>query len=64
MELQRRPAEELPDQPVLVATQTANKCSLKLAARLDFEPVSTFRQYDADHPLAAVSLHKCLQRIP
>ncbi|MGV9296152.1 GNAT family N-acetyltransferase [Amycolatopsis sp. NPDC003676] len=58
----RAAAEELPDQPVLVVTQTANKRSLNLAARLGFEPVRTFRQYNADQTLAAVSLHACLHR--
>ncbi|WP_329416568.1 GNAT family N-acetyltransferase [Streptomyces sp. NBC_00704] len=50
-------ADELPDQPVLVVTQTANERSLKLAARLGFQRVSTFELYAAEQTLAAADLH-------
>ncbi|MEV4124349.1 GNAT family N-acetyltransferase [Nocardia sp. NPDC049707] len=50
-------ADELPDQPVLIATQTANKRSLSLALRLGFQPVSTFVWFDAEQTLCVASLH-------
>ncbi|MGV9817172.1 GNAT family N-acetyltransferase [Nocardia xishanensis] len=53
----RAVADELPDQPVLIATQTANKRSLGLAARLGFRPVSTFEWFDAEQTLCLASLH-------
>ncbi|MEU0504396.1 GNAT family N-acetyltransferase [Nocardia sp. NPDC005998] len=53
----RAAADELPDQPVLIATQTANKRSLRLAARLGFQPVSTFEWFDAGQTLCLASLH-------
>ncbi|MDI6105974.1 GNAT family N-acetyltransferase [Actinoplanes sp. NEAU-A12] len=53
----RAAADELPDQPVILVTQTANARSLRLAARLGFQPVSTFREYDAEQTLALASLH-------
>jgi RimJ/RimL family protein N-acetyltransferase len=53
----RAAAGELPDQPVLVITQTANDRSLRLAARLGFRPVSTFEQFGAGQTLAAARLH-------
>ncbi|WP_433527108.1 GNAT family N-acetyltransferase [Nocardia pseudovaccinii] len=53
----RAAADELPDQPVLIATQTANKRSLRLATRLGFQPVSTFEWFDADQTLCLASLH-------
>jgi RimJ/RimL family protein N-acetyltransferase len=53
----RAAAAELPDQPVVLVTRTANQRSLKLAARLGFQPVSTFEQYDAEQTLAAADLH-------
>ncbi|TQM30702.1 GNAT family N-acetyltransferase [Nocardia bhagyanarayanae] len=53
----RAAADELPDQPVLIATQTANKRSLGLAARLGFQPVSTFEWFDAEQTLCLASLH-------
>ncbi|MGH3545694.1 MAG: GNAT family N-acetyltransferase [Mycobacteriales bacterium] len=53
----RTAAAELPDQPVLVVTQTANHPSLKLAARLGFQPVSTFEAFGAQQTLATVCLH-------
>ncbi|WP_342216294.1 GNAT family N-acetyltransferase [Nocardia abscessus] len=53
----RAAAGELPDQPVLIITQTANDRSLKLAARLGFQPVSTFEAFDAPQTLATARLH-------
>ncbi|WP_435590760.1 GNAT family N-acetyltransferase [Nocardia sp. bgisy118] len=53
----RAAADELPDQPVLIATQTANKRSLRLAVRLGFQPVSTFEWFDAEQSLCLASLH-------
>ncbi|MFJ9620094.1 GNAT family N-acetyltransferase [Streptomyces noursei] len=50
-------ADELPDQPVLVVTQTANERSLKLAARLGFQRMGTFEAYDAEQTLAVTNLH-------
>ncbi|WP_067177450.1 GNAT family N-acetyltransferase [Microtetraspora niveoalba] len=47
----RAAADELPDQPVLLVTQTANKRSLKLAARLGFRPISTFEEFGAEQTL-------------
>ncbi|WP_210589376.1 GNAT family N-acetyltransferase [Streptomyces sp. GESEQ-35] len=53
----RAAADELPDQPVLVVTQTTNERSLKLAARLGFQRISTFEAYDAEQTLAVTNLH-------
>lgn len=50
-------AAALPDQPVLVATQSANVRSVNLLRRLGFEPVSTFVQFDAEQILATAPLH-------
>ncbi|MQA64011.1 MAG: GNAT family N-acetyltransferase [Actinophytocola sp.] len=53
----RAAAEELPDQPVLVVTQTANERSLRLVTRLGFQRVSTFEEHDAQQTLGVASLH-------
>ncbi|MFD8233652.1 GNAT family N-acetyltransferase [Streptomyces sp. NPDC059696] len=53
-------AAELPDQPVLIVTQTANTRSLALAARLGFRPVSTFEAWEAEQTLAVAGLHAFL----
>jgi len=53
----RAAADELPDQPVILVTQTANERSLRLAVRLGFQPVSTFEEDDAEQTLAVASLH-------
>lgn len=50
-------AAELPDQPVLIITQTANDRSLRLATRLGFQPVSTFEAFGAQQTLATTRLH-------
>ncbi|GAA3680361.1 GNAT family N-acetyltransferase [Nonomuraea antimicrobica] len=52
----RAAAAELPDQPVLAVTQTANTRSLKLAARLGFRPISTFEEFGAEQSLGVASL--------
>jgi RimJ/RimL family protein N-acetyltransferase len=49
-------AAELPDQPVVVITQTANRASLRLAERLGFTRVGTFEQHNAEQTLATVWL--------
>lgn len=54
-------AAELPDQPVLVATQRANVRSVNLLRRLGFEPISTFIQFDAEQILASASLHSLVR---
>lgn len=53
----RAAAAELPDQPVILRTQTANTRSLRLASRLGFRPVRTFVAYDAEQTLSASDLH-------
>lgn len=52
----RAAAEELPDQPVLVVTQTANHRARKLASRLGFQEVDTFQAHDAEQTLAVAAL--------
>ncbi|MEV0150503.1 MULTISPECIES: GNAT family N-acetyltransferase [unclassified Nonomuraea] len=54
----RAAADELPDQPVLLVTQTANKRSLKLAARLGFRPISTFEEFGAEQTLCTAPLSR------
>jgi RimJ/RimL family protein N-acetyltransferase len=49
-------AHELPDQPVLVVTQTANRRSLELATRLGFREVDTFEEFGAQQTLATARL--------
>jgi RimJ/RimL family protein N-acetyltransferase len=56
----RAAARELPDQPVLIVTQTVNTRSLGLATRLGFRPVSTFEAYAAEQTLAVAGLHAFL----
>ncbi|MBX9362060.1 GNAT family N-acetyltransferase [Streptomyces sp. WAC04114] len=53
----RTAASELPDQPVLIVTQTANTRSLGLASRLGFRRVGTFEAYEAEQTLAVAGLH-------
>ncbi|MFE9319650.1 GNAT family N-acetyltransferase [Nocardia sp. NPDC052278] len=50
-------AAELPDQPVLIITQTANQRSLKLVARLGFQPISTFEAFGEQQTLATARLY-------
>ncbi|MEV6171573.1 GNAT family N-acetyltransferase [Streptomyces sp. NPDC051954] len=60
----RAAAAELPDQPVLVVTQTGNERSLKLAARLGFQRVGTFEAFGAEQTLAVAGLHSFKARSP
>ncbi|MCX5340357.1 GNAT family N-acetyltransferase [Streptomyces atratus] len=60
----RATASELPDQPVLVVTQTANERSLKLATRLGFQRMGTFEAHDAEQTLAVADLHSFKARSP
>ncbi|MFI5678218.1 GNAT family N-acetyltransferase [Streptomyces cellulosae] len=55
--LLRAAARELPDQPVLVVTQTANERSLRLATRLGFQRTGTFEAHGAEQTLAVADLH-------
>ncbi len=55
--LLRTAAGELPAQPVILVTQTANQRSLRLAARLGFQPVDTFEEFDAEQTLCRADLH-------
>jgi len=64
MAMLRAAADELPDQPVLVVTQTANERSLKLATRLGFRRMGTFEAYDAEQTLAVADLHSFKARFP
>ncbi len=52
----RAAASELPDQPVLLVTQTTNARSLALAARLGFVIRDSFVEYDAEQNLAVADL--------
>ncbi len=52
----RAAAGELPDQPVLVVTQTANHRARQLANRLGFQEVGAFEEYGAQQTLAVASL--------
>ncbi|MER7211148.1 GNAT family N-acetyltransferase [Streptosporangium sp. NPDC000239] len=52
----RAAAEEFPDQPVVLVTQTANKRSLKLAERLGFHLTTTFEEFDAEQALCVTRL--------
>jgi RimJ/RimL family protein N-acetyltransferase len=52
----RAAARELPDQPVLVVTQTANGRARRLADRLGFQEVGAFEEHDAQQTPAVASL--------
>jgi hypothetical protein len=54
--LPRAAAEELPDQPVLVVTQTANHRVRRLASQLGFQEVSVLEEFDAQQTLAIAPL--------
>ena len=56
--LLRTTAAKLPDQVVLVVTQTANKSSLALAKRLGFKHLDTFTEFNAEQWLGGGPLHK------
>lgn len=46
----------LPEQPVIIITQSANRASLRLAERLGFRPRDTFQQFGAEQTLAVRKL--------
>jgi RimJ/RimL family protein N-acetyltransferase len=52
----RAAAGELPDQPVLVVTQSANDRSRRLAGRLGFQEIGQFEEFGARQVLAVASL--------
>lgn len=54
--LLRRAAAELPHEPVIVVTQSANTRSLALARRLGFVPAITFTEHGAEQTLAVAHL--------
>lgn len=49
-------ADMLPEQPVVIITQSANTASLRLAERLGFQPRDTFQQFGAQQTLAVRDL--------
>lgn len=53
-------ATELPDQPVLIVTQSANLPSLRVGERLGFGIVTTFKEFEAEQSLGVVNLHTFL----
>ncbi|MCK9895411.1 GNAT family N-acetyltransferase [Frankia sp. AgB32] len=53
----RAAAAELPDQPILVVTQTANQRSLALSDRLGFRHVCVFEEFGAQQSLSVARLH-------
>lgn len=54
----RRAAADLPDEPVIVVTQSANIRSLALARRLGFVPAMTFIEHGMEQTLAVANLHR------
>ncbi len=62
--LLRTTDEHLPDQVVLVVTQTANAPSLTLAVCLGFQNVGTFVEFDAEQWLGAGQLHELARVSP
>lgn len=54
--LLRRAAADMPDEPVIVVTQSANARSLRLCTRLGFTPAMTFEEFGAEQTLAVVRL--------
>jgi RimJ/RimL family protein N-acetyltransferase len=50
-------AAELPDQPVLIVTQSANYRSLRLGQRLGFCAATTFEEFEAQQTLGVADLH-------
>jgi len=54
--LLRRAAADLPDEPVIVVTQSANARSLRLVRRLGFTLAMRFDEYGAEQTLAVVDL--------
>ena len=60
----RAAAGELPDQPVLIVTQSANDRSRRLARRLGFQEVSQFEEFDAEQVLAVAPLGSFRTSLP
>jgi RimJ/RimL family protein N-acetyltransferase len=56
--LLQRAAADMPDEPVIVVTQSANARSLRLCRRLGFTPAMTFDEFGAEQTLAVVRLHE------
>jgi RimJ/RimL family protein N-acetyltransferase len=56
----RAAAVVLPDEPVIVVTQSANARSLNLAKRLGFVPAMTFEEFGERQTLAVANLHDFL----
>lgn len=56
-------AGELPDQPVLIVTQTANRRARRLADRLGFQEVGVFEEYGAQQTLIVASLSSFRSRV-
>lgn len=54
--LLRRAAADLPAEPVIIVTQSANARSLSLARRLGFVPAMTFDEFGCEQTLAVVDL--------
>jgi RimJ/RimL family protein N-acetyltransferase len=59
----RSAAGELPDQPVLIVTQTANRRARRLAGRLGFQEVGVFEEYGAQQTLIVASLSSFRSRV-
>jgi RimJ/RimL family protein N-acetyltransferase len=59
--LLRATAAALPDEPVIVVTQSANTRSLRLAHRLGFLAATTFEEFGAEQTLAVANLHEFLR---
>lgn len=55
--LLRRAAADMPDEPVIVVTQSANERSLRLTRRLGFTPAMRFDEFGAEQTLTVVNLH-------
>lgn len=58
----RAAAAELPDEPVIVVTDSRNTRSLRLARRLGFVPATTFVEYGAEQTLAVAHLRQFAER--
>jgi RimJ/RimL family protein N-acetyltransferase len=54
--LLRVAATELPDQPVLIVTQSANLPSLRVGERLGFRIMATFEEFEAEQTLGVANL--------
>jgi RimJ/RimL family protein N-acetyltransferase len=54
--LLRQAAADLPDEPVIIVTQSANTRSLNLARRLGFVAAMTFEEYGAEQTLVVGNL--------